>query len=317
MGKSDKMRYKIFTTFFIIGFLFVAKPTFGQQRKPLNQADRAITVITEPEAKVWIDGVLRGKTDETGKLVVKPVKAGTRKIRVRADGFKEVNKSLRPTRKGDLKIVLAKTSSQSELAFQQAEKVLSEDKDKAIGLYEKAIRLRPRYISARIGLARALTSIGNHEEALKMIAKARRIRRVFPEASAVEGRIYMSMSDYDKAIASFDRAIKEGRGFQPEAHTGLALLFKGEAESAKSEGDAEDEKYFYAEAAKSFEKAIAQLSATEPVVYLFLGKIYEDIGEKKKAIAVYEKFLRDMPENSERSAVESFIFQLKKPSVVQ
>ncbi len=311
------MRQRLFVFIFVLCFLFGVNNSYSQKAKAVTPAVRVITVLTEPNAAVWIDGVKRGTADETGKLIVKPVMAGTRKLRVRADGFKEIEKPLLPTQKGDVKIVLVKTNDQAELTYQQAEKMMDENKTKAVELYEKAISLRPNFPEAYLGLSRALSEIGNSDAALNAIKNAKKYRPVFPEATAVEGRIYKDMGEYDSAIDAFDRAVKEGKGFQPEAHTGIALLFKDEAESAKSDNDLDDMKYYYGESAKSFEKAIEQLSATEPVVYLFLGKIYEDLGDKKKAIAVYERFLRDMPENEERTAVESFIVQLKKPEAVR
>lgn len=309
---------KISIFILVFCFIFAGDNSYSQNRKSsVSQAARTITVLTEPNAAVWIDGVKRGVTDDSGKLIVKPVMAGMRKLRVRADGFKEIEKPLLPTQKGDIKIALIKTNDQVELAYQEAEKMSGENKNKAIELYEKAVNLRPDFPEAYLGLARVLSETGDADKALNAIKNARKYRPVYPEASAVEGRIYKDISEFDKAIASFDRAVKEGKGFQPEAHTGLALLFKDEAESAKADNDLDDVKYYYGLSAKSFEKAIEQLSATEPVVYLFLGKIYEDMHDKKKAIAVYERFLRDMPDNEERTAVESFIVQLKKPDLIQ
>ncbi len=270
-----------------------------------------LLVETEPEAIVWIDGVKRGVTDETGKLEIKPVRKGSTRIKIRAYGFKQVVKSLLPTQGRTLKVALVKTTSPSEKAFQEAEKILSEDKEKAIELYKKAVRLRPSYAEAYVALARALTGRDN-DAAHKAIATARRLKRFYAEASTVEGRIYRAEGEIDKAIDSFDRAVKEGKGFQPEAHTGLGLIFKEEAEGANAAGDYDDEKFYGDEAAKSFEKAIDQLSATEPIVYILLGSVYEKINEKQKAIAVYERFLRDFPVNNERSAVESFIVQIKR-----
>ena len=270
-----------------------------------------INLQTEPNATVWIDGLKRGVTDEEGKLEITPIKRGARRLKVRAYGFKEISKRLLVTQRGAMRIRLIKTTSPAELAFQEAEKILPEDKIKAIELYRKAVKLRPRYGDAYIALARALTGSDN-PGAHKAIAKARRIRAIYPEASAVEGRVFRSENDLDKAIDSFDRAVREGRGFQPEAHTGLGLIFKGEAESAAAASDFEDEKYYYGEAAKSFEKAIDQLSATEPVLYILLGAVYEKMEENQKAIAVYERFLRDFPTDNERTAVESFIVQIKR-----
>jgi tetratricopeptide (TPR) repeat protein len=305
------MQRKFFGLIFLFGLLFIFEHTLTAQTA------RSVTVVTEPKAVVWIDGVRRGETDESGKLIVKPVTAGERILRVRAYGFKQYEKPLAATADGDVKIALEKTNDAAELAFQEAEKVLAEDQVKALELYQKAVSLRPEYPEAQVALARLETDLGNYDEALDAIAAARKARSLYPEATAVEGRIYKELGEYNKAIDTFDRAIKEGKGFQPEAYTGLALLFKDEAESAAADNDIEDEKFFYAEAAKNFEKAIEQLSATESVVYLFLGKIYEDTGQKKKAIAVYEKFLRDMPEHEEVPAVKSFIIQLNKPDVVQ
>ncbi len=37
----------------------------------------------------------------------------------------------------------------------------------------------------------------------------------YPEASAVEGRIYREIGQTDEAIGSFNRAVRESRGAQP------------------------------------------------------------------------------------------------------
>ena len=298
------MRYGFYI--FILVLLFGVNPAFAQKQKTV----RTINVNTEPDAKVWIDDILRGTTDESGKLVIKPVAAGVRKLRVRANGFKEFSQNLTAAQKGDIKITLVKTTDEAELAFQQAES--ETDKAKAIALYEKAIKLRPKYAESYLGLARALESRGNFEGALAAIKNARKARPVYPEASAVEGRIYKDADDEEKAIASFNRAIKEGKGFQPEAHTGLALLYKEKAYGVGNSGDLQDESALYAQAAVHFQKAIEQLSASEPIVYLLLGEIYETQKKYSEAIQVYERFLRDFPDSNERTAVESFIVQIKK-----
>jgi tetratricopeptide (TPR) repeat protein len=294
--------------FLIIIFVFVigANSIFVQAQI----AVRTITVITEPNASVWIDDVLRGKTDESGRIIVKPVSNGIRRMRVRADGFKELTQNLTAAQKGDVKIALVKTTDEAELAFQKAE--AETDKTKAIELYEKAVKLRPKYPEAFLGLARALESQGDYDGALEAIKNARKARPVYPEAAAVEGRIYKEAGEAEKAVASFNRAIKEGKGFQPEAHTGLALFYKDKAHGAGSGGDLAGEKEFYALAITHFQKAVEQLSATEPVVYILLGETYEKQKKFPEAIKIYERFLRDFPDSNERTAVESFIVQIKK-----
>lgn len=298
------MRYGFFTI--ILAFLIGANLIFVQAQT----AVRTITLLTEPNAAVWIDEVLRGKTDESGKLVVKPIAAGIRKLRVRADGFKELTQNLTAAQKGDVKIALVKTTDEAELAFQKAE--AETDKSKAVELYEKAIKLRPKYAESYLGMARALEGQGDYDGALAAIKNARKIRPIYPEASAVEGRIYKDAGEEEKAVASFNRAIKEGRGFQPEAHTGLALFYKDKAYNIGNSGNLDEETELYNQSITHFQKAIEQLSATEPVVYFLLGEIYEKRKKYNEAIKLYEKFIKDFPDSSERTAVESFIVQIKK-----
>jgi tetratricopeptide (TPR) repeat protein len=296
-------------------FCATAFTAFPQRTARRSQAVRSIIVTTESGATIWLDGVLRGSADDSGKFVVKPVSKGIHRIRIRAFGFKEINKQVLAAQTS-VRAPLEKNFDRAVMLYHEAEKLMAEDKIKAIGKYKESLSLNPRYSDAQLGLARAYAATGDYEDGLAIIKKARLSKRIFPEASAVEGRIYRSNGDIDNAIDSFERAIREGKGFQPEAHTGLALIFKDEAEAARSRGDFEEEKLYYGEAATSFETAIDQLSATEPVVYLLLGQIYEKSHEKEKAIKIYERFLRDMPDHEEHMAVESFIVQLKKPSVI-
>lgn len=302
------MRYGIFTIVlaFIIGLNF----SFVEA-----QTARTITVLSEPDSTVWIDDVLRGKTGADGKLLVKPLAAGIRKLRVRADGFKELSQNLTAAQKGNVKIALVKTTDEAELAFQKAE--AETDKKKAVEFYKTAIKLRPKYAEAFLGLARNLESQSDFDGALAAIKNARKARPIYPEASAVEGRIYKDSGEEEKAIASFNRAIKEGKGFQPEAHTGLALFYKDKAGGAASANSLEEETALYALAITHFQKAVEQLSATEPVVYMMLGEIYEKQKKFPEAIKIYERFLRDFPDSEERTAVESFIVQIKKQQAEQ
>ncbi|MGI8468682.1 MAG: tetratricopeptide repeat protein [Pyrinomonadaceae bacterium] len=291
----------------IISTVFFTALVFGQ-------AARTITVITEPKSTVWIDDIRRGAADETGTLTIKNISAGIHKIRVRADGFKETTQTLTAAQKGNVKIALTKTADEAELAFQEAERLSTVDRQKAIEAYRKAINLRPKYAEAQLALARILSDSGDTEGALKAIADARKARPIYPEASAVEGRIYKADDKEDKAIASFKRAVREGRGFQPEAHAGLGLLYKDRAENAASTNDSENQKLNYELATKELFTAAKQLSGAPDaiVIYQLLGEMYEKQQEYKKAIAVYEEFLRVFPDADEATAVKSFIVQLKK-----
>lgn len=280
----------------------------------IAQATRSITISSEPSATVWIDGVRYGKTDSNGRLAIKTVAAGGHTLRVRADGFKEKTQPLTAAQRGDLKIVLVRTTDEAELAFQEAERLTTVDREKAAAAYERAIELRPNYPEAYIGLARVLSDAGDLDGAKKAVNNARRLRPGIAEASAIEGRIHKENGEEQKAIAAFKRAIVEGRGFQPEANAGLGLLYKEKAAAFGSSGDYDNEDKNHAESAKYLKTALKQLSGAPDaiVIYQLLGLIYERQKKPAEAIAVYEEFLRFFPDTAEAEAVRSFIVQLKK-----
>ncbi len=273
----------------------------------------SVTISTQPKAKVWINDVFWGITNDKGEIVLRDLPAGTKKLRIRATGFKEANFLLNLARK-NLKVDLERTDDKAELTFQQAEDMVSSDRQKAIELYQQAISLNTKYTEAYIGLARALPESGYTEQALEAISKARRIRPIYPEVSAVEGRVHKAEGNRQKAVASFLRAIREGKGFQPEAYVGLGLLYQEKAEEFGSEGDFERERKTYNLAAYHLRKAIKQLAGAPDavVIYQILGVIYERQGKYNEAIKLYEEFLEKFPESNEREAIESFIVQIRK-----
>ena len=309
-------KLKILTFCFAVILLFDFSVSAQKPKtvSPPTKQTKTITITTEPNADLWLDDIKRGTTDEAGKFVIKSVSADRHTLRVRADGFKEVEQSLLPAQRGDVKIVLVKTTDEAELAFQQAEKLQVLSKEKSKELYQKAISLRPKYAQAYLGLARVLLEQSDVEGALEAIKNARKARPNYAEASAVEGRIYKLDEQENKAIASYKRAIVEGKGLQPEAYTGLALFYKEKAEAAGAEGDFESEQAFYAQSLKYFPSAISQLSGAPDaiIVYQLFGLVYEKMKKYEDAIAVYEEFLRVFPDTGEASVVRSFIVQLKK-----
>lgn len=296
---------------FIFLFLHTA---FFASAVSAQTAARTIIFISEPNAAVWIDDVKYGATGESGKLIVQNVSAAAKRLRVRANGFKEVSQTLTAAQKGDVKIALVKTTDEAELSFQQAEIESSKNREKAVELYKRAIELRPKYAEANLGLARVLLAQNNTEDALKAVQAARAARPAYAEASAVEGRIYQADEKDDKAVAAFKRSISEGKNFQPEARAGLGLFYRDKAEGFGAAGDFETERQHYLLAAGELDKAAAQLGTAPDAItiYQLLGDCYERAKMFPEAIKVYEKFLRLFPDSSEAEGVRSFIVQINK-----
>jgi tetratricopeptide (TPR) repeat protein len=280
-----------------------AKSTAKNAAKPPTKAAAktpagVIAVSTQPGAVVWVDEVRRGAADAEGKLQLK-LTPGRHALRVRAKGFAERTLALLPTQRGAVSVVLTQTTDEAELQFQQAEEAREKGNNAAaVESYRQALKLRPRFAAAHLGLARSLESQGNTDEALEELKAARADRPVYPESWAVEGRILRSMADYDAALAAFARALREARGFQPEAHTGAGLVY--------------EEQGRHDEAVESFRKALAQLSDTEPVIYELLARNLEKLERWKEAVAAYEKYLELAPQGAHASAINSIIDQLRQ-----
>ena len=275
-------------------FLFIVSVTINAQTP--------LVITTEPNAIIWIDEIRRGTTDTSGKLSLTKVSAGRHTVRVRASGFKETTTPLLPGRR-TLAVKLVTTTDQAELLFQQAETAREKARDdaarqKAADLYREAIKLRPAFPAAHVGLARTLLDLNEFKDAHAAIDAARRTRPSYPEASAVEGRIYREEAFDDEAIRSFRRSIREAGGTQPEAYVGLAKVYedKGQVEQAVAE----------------YRRAIAQLSDSEPVIYQMLGAAYERIEKPKEAVAAYGKYLELAPNGSYAAAIRSILEQLKR-----
>jgi tetratricopeptide (TPR) repeat protein len=262
----------------------------------------SLTITSEPNAVVWIDEIRRGTTDASGKLTLTKVSAGRHSVRVRANGFKETTAALLPGRRA-LAVKLITTTDPAELKFQEAETAREKARDQtaqqnAADLYREAIKLRPAFAAAQVGLARVLMDLNQFKEAHAAIEAARRTRPSYAEASAVEGRIFREEAFDDDAIRSFRRSIREAGGMQPEAYVGMAKVYEDKGQ--------------FAEAIAQYKTALAQLSDSEPVIYQMLGAAYERIEKPKEAVVAYEKYLELAPNGSYAAAIRSILQQLKR-----
>jgi Flp pilus assembly protein TadD len=283
-------------------------PTPAPAKKTGAVAANTITVVTQPGAAVWLDEVRRGAANDSGELELKQVGSGRHLLRVRAKGFAERAVALPPTGRGRVAVPLTRATDEAELAFQEAEEARERATDedsrrRAADLYRRAITLRPRYPAAYVGLARVLSDLGDFPAALDAVEDARKYRPGYAEASAVEGRIHHASGNDDAALEAYRRAVREGRGRQPEAHTGTGIILQ--------------EKGDYAAAAASFRKAVGQLADTEPVLYHLLGEALERAENYKDAVAAYEKYLELAPNGRLAEAVRSIIDQLRKQAAEQ
>ena len=261
----------------------------------------ALTITTEPNASVWVDEIRRGTADASGKLVVTPFSNKRHTLRVRAQGFKESSVAILPGRR-TIAVKLLPTTDQAELLFQQAETAREKarddkDRQRAVDLYQQALKVKP-IAAAHVGLARLYLDMDQFDKAHDEIDAARKLKPVYPEASAVDGRIFREQAFNNEAIRSYRRAIREAGGNQPEAHVGLARVYEDNGA--------------FDDAILELRTAIQQLSDSEPVIYQMLGAAYEKVQKPKEAVAAYEKYLQLAPNGSYATAIRSIIDQLKR-----
>ena len=296
-------------------FITLQAPTVHAQQQvrkrtvaQTTSSQKSLTVRTQSEAIIWLDEVRRGKTDASGVLTITKITPGRHTLRVRARGFRESTVPILPTQRGEIRVRLVRTTDEAELTFQRAEEAREKARDEearqqVAELYRRALNLRPRFAAAHVGLARVLLDLNDTNAALAEINEARRDRPVYPEASAVEGRILREAAFTNRAIEAFRRSIREARGFQPEAYTGLARIYEDNGR--------------YEESAEAFSVAINQLSDTEPVLYQLLGATYEKLNRYKDALAAYEKYLELAPNGAYAEAIRSIIEQVRQQAAEQ
>ena len=156
------------------GLVFSASAASQPKRSEVAAtAFHEVVIQTEPAAIVWIDGVRFGTTDKTGSLKIKTaLSAGAHTLHVRTNGFKETSQPLTAAQ-NEIKAALVKTTDEAELAYQEAERLAGSEPERSADAYRKAIKLRPSYPEAYLGLARVLSDSSDFEAAQKAIASAK------------------------------------------------------------------------------------------------------------------------------------------------
>jgi tetratricopeptide (TPR) repeat protein len=146
------------------------------------------------------------------------------------------------------------------------------DLQTAVSLLSRAIEEHPdnyRYYNDR-GVAYKRS--GDLEKALADYTKSLEIKPDYAHALNNRGMLYMKQGRLDKAIKDFEAALKLG-GLQGKLHTNLGIALA-------RQGD-------YKSAIREFESAVS----FQPVDYrsfLFMAESLEHVGEKEKALKMYQ-----------------------------
>jgi TolB-like protein/tetratricopeptide (TPR) repeat protein len=175
----------------------------------------------------------------------------------------------------------------------------------AIGYFEKALAVDPRYARAWSGLADSynlLIGYGNLTpgqalpKAEDAAQRALAIDDRLAEAHASLGLIRMGQTRPEDAEAEFKRALELDPGYAP-THVWYGTLLGNLAQAAEHAGQGERASALRAQRLAEWERAIALDPQLPPAVSNLAGA-YSDLGRQREAIALNETLVRLQPANA-------------------
>lgn len=105
--------------------------------------------------------------------------------------------------------------------------------DEAVGMWKKAIAIKPGFADAHLNLGIALVEQGNSDEAVACFRKALAIRPDFAEAHNNLGSALLARGKLDQAVACFRRALEVRPDYATACNNlGNALLNQGKSDQA-------------------------------------------------------------------------------------
>ncbi len=293
---------KILTIFlrYIFCLLLLAQAS-AQSTEPIS-----LQVKAETGTIIWLDNLRYGTIADSGELTINNLKPGTHSLRARLLGKRELIQPVivKANAVNQVQLNFKTAATPAELSFQTAEGLREKGKHKdAIVEYRKAVSLSKTPLPrARIGLARSLAATSEYDDAVTEVRRAVREAAASPiiaaEALTVIANTFRSQGLYDEAFTNYTKALKLARNFSPEAHTGIALNFMEENDSAN--------------AIKHLSLGAQQSNDTEPIIYYLLANLLDRNGQIKEAITTYEKFLALEPTGKNANTARSLLKQLKR-----
>lgn len=152
--------------------------------------------------------------------------------------------------------------------------------------WEATVKERPNDADAHYYLAVVYRQNGDYDKSEKEIKKALDINPSSNRYRYELGTLYVTLKDYEKAAKEFQTIVDK------DADNALAWFQLGAIQMREEN---------YEEAVVAF-KNVLRVEPTYGNVHRELGKAYEKLGEKEKAIEEYKAALKFLPEDEEAKA---------------
>ncbi|MFN0207262.1 MAG: tetratricopeptide repeat protein [Planctomycetota bacterium] len=165
-------------------------------------------------------------------------------------------------------------------------------------IFEKLKLLEPRSEAHRIGLARALEMLGNHDGAAAELEGALQLNATNPDALFSIGQIEVRRGNDTKAKDYFTKSLvhAEWSNTAPGAHYALSQIAAraGDAAESRRQRDLYHIKFKWAEKRSAYEKRIA-INSGDASAFRALAALYREAGDGKSAVRLLEGVARAMP----------------------
>ena len=198
-------------------------------------------------------------------------------------------------------------------AFEAGLRAARENKSaEALAAYEGAIKLFPDYFDAHFVLASELARQGRSGEAIRHLDEARRVNERDDRVWDLFGRVLAQQRKFAVAARVFGEAARLNPA-EPQYLVSQASAFIEQAsaiDAAKSKAASDEREFAFAEAAKALARA-EQLDRRLAEVNLQRARLYEKRGERERAAAELEQYLRKAPNAKNADAVRRAVKTLR------
>jgi len=159
----------------------------------------------------------------------------------------------------------------------------TEEYEKALPYFEKAVEKNPRYAEAYFGIGYCYHQLGRYTEEVEAYKQAIRIKPDYAEAYCNLGVAYVKLGHYTEAISAYKQTIRI-RPDDAGTHYNLGVVYT--------------ELGRYTEAVEAYKLAIRIQPDFAPA-YHNLGAAYHELGRITEAISAFKEAIRIQPDFAE------------------
>lgn len=168
--------------------------------------------------------------------------------------------------------------------------------EQARARFQEAIAIDPKFVGAYNELAVVEMSQRRYPEAEGLLRKALEIDPNSPHAQSNLGIALNHQGRHADALAPLRRALQlRPRWVAPKVYLGVALVETDELDTAET----------------LLQQGTTATGVEEALAYLYLGKLYALRGEREKAIAAWENYLRRDPDSMNAVNVREMLIRLR------